>query len=61
MFSAPIAAAMPWAWIRALFSSSIVARRWSVIVSGIPSATSRTIRMYAKARTRRVRTFVAAS
>jgi len=61
MFSAPIAAAMPCAWISALFSSSAVARRWSVIVSGMPSATSRTMRMYANARTSLVRTFVAAS
>lgn len=61
MFSAPTAVAMPWAWISARFSSSAVARRWSVMVSGRPSATSRTIRMYANARTRRVRTFVAAS
>jgi hypothetical protein len=61
MFSTPIAEAMPCASIRARFSSSAMARRCRVIVSGSPSATTRTIRMYANARTRRVRTFVAAS
>ena len=41
--------------------TSAAARRWSWTASGMPSATIRTIRMYAKAITRRVRTFVVAS
>ncbi len=44
MFLVPIAAAIPWAWISASFSSSAAARRCRLIVSGMPSAISRTTR-----------------
>jgi hypothetical protein len=61
MFSTPICAAIPCAWINARVSSSDVARRWRLTVSGTPSAMIRTTRMYVNARTSLVRTFVVAS
>jgi hypothetical protein len=52
---------MPWAWMSDWVSSSAVARRCRLIVSGMPSANRRTSRTYAKARRSLVRTFVAVS